>query len=133
MTHVSRRKLDPETLKTLHEGVVSVLSKNSPAETGALLSVLLTKTEKIMVAKRLGMLLMLGQEAPENRVAEALKVTPLTVMRTKMRMLEGNPQTYKLFFKKLRRWENLSMLKDALSRLGKMALKKLVRGAGGRP
>lgn len=110
-----------------------MLSKNSPLETKTLLSVLLTKTERIMVAKRLGMFFMLKQEAPEQEIAEALHVTPLTVVRTKMKMIEGEPEHFRLFFKRLRRWENFEMFKDALSRLGKGVLKKLVRGAGGRP
>ena len=49
MTHVSRKKIDNETLQILNKALIAVFSDLSFAEVRATIGVLLTNTEKIML------------------------------------------------------------------------------------
>nr|QBM02450.1 hypothetical protein [uncultured archaeon] len=46
-----------------------------------LIDEILTTTEKIMLAKRLAVILMLSGNTPQHKIADALKVSPTTVVK----------------------------------------------------
>src|SRR3989338_4094214 len=80
MPHLSKKKLDKETLKKISGKLVAILERaQNQKKLAPLLDELLTATEKIMLAKRLAVVLMLSGDTPQHRIAEALLVSPSTV------------------------------------------------------
>lgn len=80
MPHVSGRELDSKTFHKIFDKLIKTLEKAQKG--GRLLPVLnelLTDTEKIMLAKRLAIVLMLRGKTPQHRISEALIVSPTTV------------------------------------------------------
>ncbi len=82
MPHISKRKLDKKTLGKIFSKLITLLghAKNH-RELAYMLDELLTETEKIMLAKRLAIILMLEGDIPQNRIIEALSISPSTVTR----------------------------------------------------
>jgi len=82
MPHVSKKKLDSKTFEKIFRKLIAVLEHaQDQKKLTPLLNELLTKTEKIMLAKRLAIVLMLSGNTPQHRIAEALLVSPSTVTR----------------------------------------------------
>lgn len=85
MPHVSSKKLNSRLLEKLSGKLLAVLGQ---AQNKKLLSVvtneLFTRTEKVMLAKRLAIILMLANNIPQHRVVEILKVSPTTVSKTSL-------------------------------------------------
>lgn len=82
MPHVSRIKLPLSTEKELIESLNLVFS--SISERGKMikfLSSLLTDTEKLMLAKRLAVIVLIKEGIPDSDIAESLHVTRVTVSR----------------------------------------------------
>ncbi len=83
MPHVSNQKLDSDTQIKLFKKLLKLLEATSAA------SELLTRTEKIMLAKRLAMIMMLSDDLPQHKISEILKVSPSTVARFSLRVESG--------------------------------------------
>jgi len=82
MPHVSSKKLKRKFLGKLFGKLLSVLEKAQGKQNLSLvLNELFTRTEKIMFAKRLAIVLMLANNTPQHRIAEILKVSPTTVTK----------------------------------------------------
>ena len=82
MPHVSSRELNQKFLGELFNKLFSILGKGE--RKGLLSSVaneLFTPTEKIMLAKRLAIILMLKSNVPHERVSQVLQVSPTTVSK----------------------------------------------------
>ena len=90
MPHLSKKKLDKETLKKISGKLVAILERaQNQKKLAPLLDELLTATEKIMLAKRLAVVLMLSGDTPQHRIAEALLVSPSTVTRISLGITMG--------------------------------------------
>ncbi len=92
------------------------------------LDVFLTKTEKVMLAKRLAIVYLLSEGVEETKIAEILSVTQPTVSRLKL-WFETKGSGYKTAINKLNRQkllEELKLLALEIARRG-------IRAAGGRP
>ena len=82
MPHVSKKKLDSQTLDKLFDQLIGLLKHaQDKKKFPSVLEELLTDTEKIMLAKRLAIVLLLFGEIPQHRIAEALLVSPTTVTK----------------------------------------------------
>src|SRR3989344_5978957 len=82
MPHISSKKLDPVLLEKLFNKLISIFMKAQEKKSLSLLiDEILTTTEKIMLAKRLAVILMLSGNTPQHKIADALKVSPTTVVK----------------------------------------------------
>lgn len=127
MPHISRRRLNPKVERELLDSLEYVFTHSKPAEIKKILPALMTRTERLMVAKRLGIATLLEEEIPDNIIDDLLKVTRTTI--GKMRLVIGNQvEGYVLALKKLERRKTEQTLKDLLLQLTKYA----VKAAGGR-
>jgi len=90
MPHVSKKKLDKETFEKIFRKLIAVLERaQNQKKLTPILDELLTETEKIMLAKRLAIVLMLSGNTPQHRISEALFVSPSTVTRISLSIEVG--------------------------------------------
>lgn len=127
MPHISRIKLDKKTENKLIKTLELVFTKITREEEmrGFLLS-LLTPTERLMLAKRLAIIILLREGVPESRVATTLHVTRITVSRMQL-FLEARGQGYEIALKILKKEKLIQELKTILLKLASYS----VRAAGG--
>lgn len=129
MTHVSRYRLSRRTeeklLKTLHT-VLAKISKQEEME--VFLGSFFSETERLMLAKRLGIVTLLDEGLPDSQIAETLHVTRITVAKMRY-FLEARGQGYKVALMKIAREKDLQLLKQLLLKLARYS----ARAAGGRP
>lgn len=109
MPHLSRFKLSKKAEEELIKNLELVLTKLSKEEEmkGFLLS-LLTSTERLMLAKRLAMAVLIKEGVPESHIADTLHVTRETVSRMQL-FLEARGKGYESAFRKLK---NDKLLKE---------------------
>jgi uncharacterized protein YerC len=101
MPHVSKKKLDEEVLDKLFRKLVATLDRaQGKRKLINVLEELLTDTEKVMLAKRLAVVLMLFGETPQHRISEILLVSPSTVSRLALQIEFGEYESLKLISKK---------------------------------
>jgi len=128
MPQVSRRKLSTTTEKKLIESLNLVLSSIKERDAMVMfLDALLTDTEKLMLAKRLAMVIMLDQRQSDSQIADALNVTRVTVSRIRY-FYEARGEGYNIALEKIKNDEQLQGINTLLVQLSKYA----VRAAGGR-
>ena len=86
MTHVSSKKLKNEILNKLYDQFGKALEK-SARRSGAkfFLSDLLTKTEKIMLAKRFAVIYLLGEGVPTSYISESLGMSYTTILKMSLK------------------------------------------------
>jgi Trp operon repressor len=90
MPHVSIKKLDPKFLEKLFGKLLSILEQaQNSNHLFPVVNELLTSTEKVMLAKRLAIILMLDSHIPQNRIVEILKVSPTTVAKMSLEIEIG--------------------------------------------
>lgn len=92
------------------------------------LDAFLTKTEKVMLAKRLAVVFLLSEGVGETQIADTLAVTQPTVSRIKL-WYETKGSGYKIAIDKFRKEQLLKELKIITLKLAS----KAIRAAGGRP
>lgn len=96
MPHVSKRKLDPKTTDKIFKKLVIILERaQSKQKFVAVLDEILTKTEKIMLAKRLAIAILLFGDTPQHRIADALLVSPTTVSKIALQVEIGKYDSIK--------------------------------------
>lgn len=128
MPHVSRIKLNQKIEKDLIDIFDLVLTKLSKKENvNSFLLALLTPTERLMLAKRLGIIMLLKEGFSESEISQTLHVTRVTVSRMQL-FLEARGQGYELA---LRILQNEKLAKDLKVMLYKLAA-YTARAAGGR-
>jgi len=132
MTHVSRKKIDNQTLQILDKALIAVLSDLSFAEVRATIGVLITNTEKIMLLKRLGILYLLQENFNQEEIAEILKTTRQTVARIDLQLLKIPDDDKSFVLKKLASWRNYTMFKEVLKDAAVWSIKKVLRASVGR-
>jgi len=89
MPHISKKKLDTQITNELRKHLYTLV-RNSGSQTRVLIfEELLTKTETIMLAKRIGALLLLKKGLSLYKISRLLGVSPSTVERFKLAMESG--------------------------------------------
>jgi Trp operon repressor len=86
MPHVSSKKLNSKLLGKLLQKLLEILSRPHDKQGLSLvLNELLTRTEKIMLAKRFAIILMLADNIPQDKITKILKVSPTTVAKASLK------------------------------------------------
>lgn len=82
MPHISKIKLEQEILDKLFSKMVNILERaQTKKRFSAVVRELLTETEKVMLAKRLAIILMLEGGVPQHHISDVLHVSSSTVVR----------------------------------------------------
>ena len=82
MPQVSRNRLEPQEEKDLVESLNLVLSSISKREDMLrFLNSLLTETEKVMLAKRLAIIVLIKEGLKDSDISKSLNVTEMTVSK----------------------------------------------------
>lgn len=127
MPHVSKIKLDKKTEVKIIKTLEFVLAKiNHEEEMKGFILSLMTPTERIMLAKRLAIIILLREGLPEYRIANTLHVTRITVSRMQL-FLEARGQGFEFALQKLKHEKTLQEIKKVLIRHASYS----VRAAGG--
>lgn len=86
MPHISAKKLKRETLNKLYNEFGKAFEKSvRKSGTRFFLADLLTKTEKIMLAKRFAVIYMLSEGVPTSYIAESLGMSYTTIFRMSLK------------------------------------------------
>ena len=86
MPHVSSKKLKRETLSKLYDEFGRAFEKSArESKTKLFLGDFLTKTEKIMLAKRFAVIYLLSQSIPMSYIAESLHMSYSTIFRMSLK------------------------------------------------
>ncbi len=83
MPHVSSKKLKKEHLQKIYREFGIALEKST--KKSDFLNDFLTRTEKIMLAKRFAVIYLLSQEVPTSYIAESLLMSPATIYRMSLK------------------------------------------------
>lgn len=114
MPHVSQNKLpgkiEDEIIKNLNLALTFI---RSGEEMISFLGALFSSTEKIMLAKRLAMIILIEDGMSDSQIADLLHLTPITV--AKMRLFyEARGQGFRIALKKLEEQKRLRDFKDTI-------------------
>ena len=101
MSRVSKRWLDPRVEEKIHRLLVEcVVESNNQQAAGNFIDILLTKTEKLMIGKRIAIALMLVKGRTPLEIDEKLKVALPTIYTVKT-WLEEKGAEYQSLLKKI--------------------------------
>ena len=142
MTQVSRQFLKPEIFYELYDNfdflIANLTEKNEIFEC---FKVLLSKNERIMIAKRIAILLLFAKGYSVREISWFLKVSSTTIVHYQKYIYEGCPG-YKIIIEKMSKTESagklydmigsvLSFITDAMNAKTDMrARARLMRGEG---
>ena len=127
MPHVSQRILDQRTKKKITDTLELVLGKCNKIEINNFLFSLLSDTEKLMLAKRLAIVILLREGIDHSSIAETLSVTRETVSRMELASMKRS-QGFELAFIKIEEDDAMKEVKKFLIGLASYSIK----AAGGR-
>ena len=86
MPHISSKKLKKEYLQKLYNEFSLALEKSARKSwVKIFLNDFLTRTEKIMLAKRFAVIYLLSKDVPTSYIAEALYMSPATISRMSLK------------------------------------------------
>ncbi len=86
MPHISSKKLKKEHLNKLYAEFGTALEKSAKKSwLKFFLNDFLTRTEKIMLAKRFAVIYLLSNDVPASYIAEALCMSPTTILRMSLK------------------------------------------------
>lgn len=90
MPHVSSKKLKKEHLNKLYNEFGTALEKSAKKSwMKFFLNDFLTRTEKIMLAKRFAVIYLLSKDVPSSYISEALGMSPATIARMSLKYNVG--------------------------------------------
>jgi len=89
MPHVSKHQIPKETIEKIDEYLVSFLSETGDKTRQRVFRELFTKTERLMIGKRLILILLIQQKIPTHKISEILKMSPSTVASFEKRINSG--------------------------------------------
>ena len=89
MPHISKKKLDQKIISELEKHLLSVVRDSGTQTRMRIFDELLTKTEKAMLAKRIGILFLLKKGLSSYKISELLGVSPSTAERFERTMDSG--------------------------------------------
>lgn len=123
MPHLSKKAVKKKIFKKISADLIdAIAAAHSKNEIKAVLNELLTPTEKIMLAKRLSILVMILKGYPLRTIEKTLKVSPSTIHRF---WRASKERTYQIVVRKVKKdarrekfWERMEMLLD-LPSMGK--------------
>lgn len=128
MPHVSKSRLPNETLKEITDSFLFVLTDIKDRESmNKFLSSFLSKTERLMLAKRLAIVYLLDKGFEEAKISQLLHVTQSTISLLKLKF-ENDQAGYREAINKIKKLGLLQELQKMVLNLSKYA----VRAAGGR-
>lgn len=81
MSHISNKKLDKDTARKLERYIISVIRDTGTQTRVNIFDELLTQTEKVMFAKRIGILFLLKKGLSTYKISELLGISPSTAER----------------------------------------------------
>ena len=88
MTPVSRYKLSPEDESKILKVFLSEFSRiTDNAELKSLIELLLSESEKIMLAKRMAAYVLIEQQIPDSHISKSLHLTRITVSKLRLNYL----------------------------------------------
>lgn len=93
MPHVSKHAIAEKVVQELEERIIAVLSDTGSKTRNKIFKEILTKTERLMIAKRLAMIYLIQKGTATHTISEMLKVSPSTVARFEYK-LEQNYFTH---------------------------------------
>ncbi len=127
MPHVSKIKLDRKIEENLIKNLGLVLTKiKKQDQMDNFLISLLTSTERLMLAKRVAIIILLKEGVPESHIASTLHVTRVTVSRLQY-FWEARGKGYEIALKVL---SNEKLMKEFKQTLLKLVAYS-IRAAGG--
>ncbi|MFA5932052.1 MAG: Trp family transcriptional regulator [Candidatus Paceibacterota bacterium] len=86
MPHISSKKLKKEHLQKLYSEFGTALEKSAKKSwVKFFLNDFLTRTEKIMLAKRFAVIYLLSKDVPASYIADALCMSPATIFRMSLK------------------------------------------------
>lgn len=132
MPHLSKRKLDNKTRRLLLDAFSSLFSNLNKTKADNLLTTILTDTERLMIAKRIGASLLIREGSTEIEIAQALKLSTATVSKFSLIIRAGDKATWDFILHKLERWQEFIVLKGVLKKAGLAVLKTFSRGMAGK-
>ena len=90
MPHISGKKLNSNISEKLFTKLIAILGKAKEKQhLDLVINELFTPIEKIMLAKRLAIILMLANNTPQHRIVDILKVSPSTVSKMSLKIEVG--------------------------------------------
>lgn len=89
MPHISKDQLEEKVFLRIYNQFAHAVSSQSLKKEGVL-DDLLTKTEKVMFAKRLAIIFMLLEDASSYHIRESLQVSTSTTRRFNIKLLNGD-------------------------------------------
>jgi Trp operon repressor len=89
MPHLSKSEISENTKNEIEKRVLSFINDTSPRTRRALFSELLTKTERMMLAKRLSMIFLIDKRKTAYEISRILKVSDSTIFRFMKVMEKG--------------------------------------------
>ena len=90
MPHISSKKLDTGLSNKIFVKLLTILAQaQKKSSLSVVANELFTHTEKIMLAKRIAVILLLDNGLPQHRICELLKVSPTTVAKASLRIEMG--------------------------------------------
>lgn len=93
MPHISKKKISEKIEQQLEERMLALLNNTSTLTRRKVFSELLTKTERIMLVKRLTLIFLVSKDLPTHTISSALKVSPSTVARYEDQVIKGRWKT----------------------------------------
>lgn len=94
MPHISSKKINPLLSEKAFKKFISILGKANEKNYFSLVAEeLFTSTEKIMLAKRIAIILLLSDKIPQDRIVNVLKVSPSTVSKMSLKLEIGKYAT----------------------------------------
>ena len=132
MPHLSKRKIETTTKRLLIDSLDSLFTNLNKHDSKKVLSIILTSTEKLMIAKRIGASLLIREGVNELQISDSLKLSRETVYKFNSMIKSGDESAWNFVLEKLERWHEFSTLKEVLKNAGMNALKKFSHGVAGK-
>jgi len=122
MPHVSKKKVNPKALERILDFLlISLADIKDHKEMASFANSFFTRTEKLMLAKRLGVAYLLSEKVPEDRIVEILCIGKPTIEKMRF-LLQTEGQGYEIAIRILKRSENFAEFREIFSQiLKKMA------------
>ncbi len=119
MVRLNKNKLSPQQLEGLFQQFNKTLGRLSDQKTGDFISELLGKEERIMLAKRLAIIILLLENKSLYQIGNILKISPTTAEKIKYKLDAGEFQHIVTFLGKDKK-EYFSILEtlDSILHLG---------------
>ncbi len=90
MPHISKHAVAEKVVREIEDRIIAVLSDTGSKTRTKIFKEILTKTERLMIAKRLAMIYLAQKGTATHTISETLKVSPSTVARFENRLEQNH-------------------------------------------